>query len=491
MKQILNLISKNLPIIILLVLFSYLFFIRLSWTSLTDWDEAWYAVISRQMLKDKDFLNSKWDNLPFVDHPPLGFWLMAISYSLFGINELSVRLPSAILGLLSILLLYKICQNLSFSKLVSFFSPLILGTSVWYVLRVRSGNLDSILVFFYLLTIFFNLKSKQNFKYFILTLLSFGFLVLSKTLVGFSAIPLIIYHNFANLKQFKKNSKIIFISISIFLIVVLPWYLTQILQYNNFLIKHFIGIGLRRKGIMSFFNFGKNYSLFYLHMGIRKWFYPWVLSFFYLILSFKWLKNKNYLFLILWNFIILYPFLTSEETGIWHMIPAFPVISIIIAIGFSELINDFQYIFTWLLLKIKVEQKMINKLKILKHLFLTIILGYLSILQIRIFYKEIIPDSKKISAESIISQKIGQFDQSLFLDGEFLPVAKYYSEKEIIALHKSKYSDSQMPLITLFQNEPKPFYLITKKNQLSNLIDHKILFEEIDNYQNYVILKGI
>src|SRR4030065_73934 len=78
--------------------------------------------------------------------------------------------------------------------------------------------------------------------------------------------------------------------------------------------------------------------IFYLHMGVRKWYYLWLAALGFLLVSLKFFK-KNIFFLFLWNFIVLYPFLTSKETELWHLIPVYLPLSLIVAVGVYEGIN--------------------------------------------------------------------------------------------------------------------------------------------------------
>src|SRR3990167_2469683 len=204
-KEKMTKIKSATPIIFLTILFGLIFFYRLDYNTLASWDEAWYGSIAREMARSGDFIRMMWNGKPYFDHPPMGFWLMAISYKLFGINEFSTRFPSTLLGLLSILLIYKTAIELYGKKVIGVAAALIMGTSVWYVIRVRSGNLDSIFILFNILTVFLSVKSANNFKFFPLVMLALAGLVLTKTLVWVSAVILIIWLNFGQLLKLKKN----------------------------------------------------------------------------------------------------------------------------------------------------------------------------------------------------------------------------------------------------------------------------------------------
>ena len=62
---------------------TFLFLFRLDYNTLVSWDEAWYGAIAREMLASGDFLRMHFNSVPYYDHPPLGFWLIAFCYKLF------------------------------------------------------------------------------------------------------------------------------------------------------------------------------------------------------------------------------------------------------------------------------------------------------------------------------------------------------------------------------------------------------------------------
>jgi 4-amino-4-deoxy-L-arabinose transferase-like glycosyltransferase len=157
-------VQKYFPAILLFLIFCFLFLYKIGVAYLDNWDEAWYASISREILRSKNFIQLNWNGETFVDHPPVSMWLTAISYTFLGISEFSSRFPSAFLGVLSIVLLYLLSYELFKSRSIAFISGLILGSCIWYITRVRSGNLDSTLVFFYLLTGNLNIRSSRNNK---------------------------------------------------------------------------------------------------------------------------------------------------------------------------------------------------------------------------------------------------------------------------------------------------------------------------------------
>ena len=68
-----------------------------------------------------------WTKLSFHDHPPLVFWVQHFFISVFGENTLAFRLPSALLGIASVYLIYLV-GLLLFSEGVGLISAALLAS---------------------------------------------------------------------------------------------------------------------------------------------------------------------------------------------------------------------------------------------------------------------------------------------------------------------------------------------------------------------------
>ena len=453
--KILKRLLNHWPLLILIPLFTFLIFYRINWLTLANWDEAWYGGIAQSILKSQDWLKMSWNGNPFYFHPPLGIWMIAISYKIFGISEFSTRLPSAIMGLGSIILIYLSTKNLFQKKEIGFVASLILGTSVWYLIRMRSGDLDSTLIFFYLLTLYCSIKSSKKFIWFLGTMIAFGALLLSKTLVGVSAIIPIVLLNYKSIINIKKNYKILIGGVVGLLIVVLPWYLTQIITYPSFIREHFVNVGLRGKDLGSYFHLELTLPLFYLHMGVRKWYYLWIASIGLIFISWKFIKQEFFT-LLSWNIVILYPFLTTNQTHIWHLIPVYIPIAIITSAGIY-------YGGLKLLELLKLKDKLKNIINITYVLFFLC----LSMIQIKNFYKEVYPSSMFTPDDVDISQKVAKYNRPIFLDDSFKPVAIFYSGHNVIWM--MDLPEEKRTAQGLFNSDEKDFVMITRNNIVDEL----------------------
>jgi 4-amino-4-deoxy-L-arabinose transferase-like glycosyltransferase len=84
---------------------------HLGTTGLVDETEPLFAEASRQMTVTGDLITPYFNNQTRFDKPPLVYWLMAMSYRIFGVNSWSVRLPSALAAIaLTCLAFYTLWQ---------------------------------------------------------------------------------------------------------------------------------------------------------------------------------------------------------------------------------------------------------------------------------------------------------------------------------------------------------------------------------------------
>ena len=116
-------------------------------------DETRYAEIPREMIIGGDWVVPHLDGVRYFEKPVLGYWVHAVSILLFGENNFSVRLPSAMAVGLSALLIYimvrrVLCSENGDESCLAVMAPLIF-LSCFGVFGV--GNiavLDSLFSFF-------------------------------------------------------------------------------------------------------------------------------------------------------------------------------------------------------------------------------------------------------------------------------------------------------------------------------------------------------
>lgn len=99
-------LKPQLLVIICLILISVIaLFVNLGNISLIDKTEPMFVEAARQMLLRGDWITPYWNEATRFDKPPLIYWLMAIAMQIFGVNEWSARLPSALSAIALVIIL--------------------------------------------------------------------------------------------------------------------------------------------------------------------------------------------------------------------------------------------------------------------------------------------------------------------------------------------------------------------------------------------------
>lgn len=136
---------EDLLLILLLGIFLYL--PGLGQVALFDRDEPRFATAGRTMLTTSDYIVPYFNGQLRPDKPPLLYWLMSVTYQFAGQNELGARLPSAICGMLTLVVVY-FAAGWRFGRLTGILAALMLGATSLFIVEARLATADATMVLF-------------------------------------------------------------------------------------------------------------------------------------------------------------------------------------------------------------------------------------------------------------------------------------------------------------------------------------------------------
>lgn len=277
-----------------------------------------------------------------LERPPLFYWLMIFSTSIFGENEFAYRLPSLISGLLLIILFFIFFQPLSALVLIFSFD-------LW--LSSQQALMDTTLTLFLLLAFLFFMKFIQSsndrvghttdavkLPFLFLSAFFWSLAFLAK---GQPALIFFFLLFFALLTKRIKIKELIFFGFFSFLIIS-PWLF--------FLVKNF-GINTFSQ---VFFNFAKNRALAFdpTQQAPFFWYFRWLFEsarpawilfltlFIYDLLQKKMTHPKALtLFYFFSSFLI---FSLAKNKVWWYILPLFPVMVFYIDLSLRDLLKENQ-----------------------------------------------------------------------------------------------------------------------------------------------------
>lgn len=129
-------------LVLLLIAFAAVLFLwGLGRLPLFGRDEALYAEAGREMLATGDWVTPRVNGAPFLEKPPLYYWLAAASYWAIGVSPFSARLPSALAAIATVLLTAAVGAR-AWGARAGLLAGLALSTSLQMALIGRMGILD-------------------------------------------------------------------------------------------------------------------------------------------------------------------------------------------------------------------------------------------------------------------------------------------------------------------------------------------------------------
>jgi len=351
-----NTIKKYLPLILLFgVSLFVVFYHFLSIPKRTTFDEIEFAKLAIQLGKQS---YTPYSQLA-TGHATLYFYIILLSFKLFGISLFALCLSSLIFGLFNPLIFYNILKkvfNKKPSSIVYALTPLLLSlifvTMRWYFNFARFGFEATFLLFLEFSSLFFMLHHIETKKWSPLVLSGvFAGLAYNSYQPGriFILIPLtLLIHSFFVMKA-KRITTLSYFLVPFFLLI-LPLSIYLNINKDTRFYQQFYPdnheMALQEKGQFFVRNLSSTVGIFMIKGDVNgRHNYPnkpalnLILGFFFLfglILALKQIKNKYNQFFLLWFLISLAPTLFTYPWENPNMLRTFTVLpSVVYFIGLS------------------------------------------------------------------------------------------------------------------------------------------------------------
>ena len=314
-----------------------IYFVGIGELPLIEPDEGRNAEVAREMLDVGDWTTPHFNDLTYLDKPPVYFWLVAASFKLLGISAVAARLPSALLGMATVLLAWFWGRHLGGGGVKA---ALILASTPFMIIFSRMVIFEMTLNFLVSLSLLsFWFLERSEFRRVSLSLLFFaamGLATITKGPVGF-LLPLLTVIAYLGFSRRLGDLKRIHwaAGLATFVAVTLPWFLAVSWDNPNFPRYAFLDESLlrfatgsaRRSGPIYYyvpvFLFGLlPWSLFLLAGYGGRWRY-WQ--------QLKDPENRASLFLFCWAAVVIVFFSISRSKLPGYLLPAFTPFSLLAA----------------------------------------------------------------------------------------------------------------------------------------------------------------
>lgn len=230
-----------------------MFFHSLGKVHLFDWDEINFAESAREMIETGNYMRVQINYEPFWEKPPLFFWMQSASMHLFGVNEWAARLPNALCGIATLLVLFAIGKRLHNERFGYWWVLIYSGTFLPH-LYFKSGIIDPWFNLFIFLGIYFlsrylqplHTTDKQKKKHLYLSAVFTGLSVLTKGPVGLLVVLLTyVLFFFLAKRRFRLSFSDLFRWVIGVGLVAMIWFGLEILQHGWWFVEEFVRYQIR------------------------------------------------------------------------------------------------------------------------------------------------------------------------------------------------------------------------------------------------------
>jgi len=431
-------------------------FLCLGQHPVSPWDEARTGVNAIEMLKNGDWANLHYAGQPdtWRAKPPFVVWLVAVSFKIFGFNELALRLPAALAIVLAFFFIFKIItlyRSEFFAACTMLMLASVNGLIGWHV--GRTGDFDAMLVCFLVAGTYFflrNLDFGEKTAIFLWGLLWGTAFLVKGPAAGVLVPGVILYAIFTGRFNSLAKAKEMWLAVFIAMLFPLGWFLTQ----------HFFGLRVEQNGTFltsfdrlfdtdlwtrftqSAEGWKEPFDVGFFFYSLDKSFNLWHLVFFGLLafglfkmvksgsgFLIRFLKNEKHRLLVL-SLCLYFPlaiFLTiAAKSNRWYLAPALPFVGIATFFG----IRYFWVKYYWV------------KYAFAALLIFTLGRRFFEILTPRPRPAVIVENAEKFSKASAIVQ-VGPIEQDLLLylyfqnrNLVFSPKQRAVGPGEVLFVHK-------------------------------------------------------
>lgn len=327
---------------LLVILIFFGFYFALGCYPLLNNNEGLYASIAKHMLLNKAFIIPHLNCVPYIEKPPLLYWLLSLSFTIFGFTEFAARFVTASSAALLCGALLYFNHKIKTLK-TGLMAVLIFASSIGVSIIARMVYFDMLLTFLVgcnLCLLFYWYETKKVMALRI-GYIFFGLTILTKGLVAIILIGGTFGLYLLLEKSFWKclRQSIDWPGIVLFLAVVLPWHIAAVIQHKGFFWNYIIS-----EHFLRFLDLREPHdyyhgTIYYYLPRITVYLFPWSLFIPLIFLQPKGLDSitqKLLRFCWCWLLVPLIFFSLSKAKANYYMIVSMPALATILSIQFHS-----------------------------------------------------------------------------------------------------------------------------------------------------------
>lgn len=330
--------SPRLHLALLVLFAGAVFLSQLGGNGLAAYDDCFYAQKAKEVLSSGSWMTLHYNGRPEFSNPPFFIWLVALSFSALGVTELAAKLPSALMGVLTVVLLYYLARTL-FDEWTAFLSGFVLSTTTIFTRYGRHAMMDVTLSFFFCLAIFALLLAlRRDRRLWLLWGLAISLCVLIKSVLGF--FPAVVTVAFLLLTKRWKTFVDPYFVIGCALVGTLgmSWYYHQLATFGAEFFDFHFGWVILARGLDADIEVAHGFGSY--AKWIFSYYWPWIP---FMLLGLYRLDRRLRrgdeiaLLLFLWVGLVYVTMALMRSRVVWYIMPIFPALAMIVGQTLNEI----------------------------------------------------------------------------------------------------------------------------------------------------------
>ena len=323
---------------LLALLGALLFLPGLGLRDLWNPDEARYAEVAREMRLESSWAIPRLNGEVYTQKPPLLFWLIiASSFLTGGVGEVSARLPSALAAIGTILLVFRLGERL-FNRRAAWIAAGAFATCYKIIWQGQFGQIDMLLTFLVALAVWFWVRGYTENRpgLYPLFFVATGLATLAKGPAGFLP-PLLAIVAFLLITKERTELRRMRIGLGflIWAAVVLAWLIPAGLSGG----REYLDQIVFKQNVTRYADPWHHFQPWYYYLTvIPPEFFPW--SFLLptaLVVGWKRVERKGYLFALCWMVVTLVFFSVSPAKRTVYILTMYPAMALLVGAALDRI----------------------------------------------------------------------------------------------------------------------------------------------------------
>ncbi len=303
---------------------------------LPGYDDARYTVVAKQIALSGDWLNTQFNGAPDFEHPPLLEWIQAAFFSVFGISDFVAKVPSALLGLGTVLLVAWLERRLTGDPMQGILAMFALASSAYFVKYTARAMTDVPVTFFFVAAVCAWSLTEDKPGWYLAAGAFTAMALMTRGLIGF-ALPAIFGLDLIIARR-RPHWGYALAALALAVLPLALWYWRLIHHYGQvFFTAHEAWLDREAFGALSP-SWRRYTGLFEYVFMLSKSYWPWLPFAIVGMVTVIRRRQRRLFVLLIWFGVVLMMCAAARSRVLRYMLPAYPALSILAAIGLVTLI---------------------------------------------------------------------------------------------------------------------------------------------------------